>query len=72
MRRSEPSQPPPRPRVMSNVGSMNAVRKEEVDEDVRHMTLREIRNELDYLYKLRQTIHIMKGKVKSGNQRLDL
>ena len=61
---SHPQQQP-RPRVVSNVGSV--AMKEEVDDDVRHLTLREIRNELDHLYKLRQTMQIMKAKVKSGN-----
>lgn len=51
---------------MSNVQSK--AKKEEVDEDVSDLSLGEIRDELDYLYKLRQTIQVMKGKVKSGNQ----
>lgn len=48
------------------------MRKEEVDEEVRHLSLKEVREEIDHLFKLRQALQITKMKIKSTSQKQEL
>lgn len=63
--------------VVSESGSgkkvhTNHMRSEEVDKELQHLTLDEIRDEIDHLYKLRQAFQLTKMKIKSVNQRKEL
>jgi hypothetical protein len=45
------------------------LRKEEIDEELKQLSLREIRDEIDHVFKLRQALQITKLKIKSSNQK---
>lgn len=45
------------------------INAEKIDEELKHLTLDQIREELDHLYKLRQAFKLTKMKIKSSNQR---
>jgi hypothetical protein len=44
-------------------------KEEEIDKELQHLSLEEIRDELDHLYKLRQAFQLTKMKIKNVNQR---
>ncbi len=48
------------------------MKKEEIDEELKHLSLKEIREEIDHLFKLRQALQLTKMKIKSSNQKQEL
>jgi hypothetical protein len=48
------------------------LRKEEVDEELKHLSLKEVREEIDHLFKLRQALQITKMRIKSATQKQEL
>ena len=43
-----------------------------MDGELQHLSLKEVREEIDHLFKLRQAMQITKAKIKSPGQKMEL
>lgn len=65
--------PSPRhPQPLSKKVYASRLSKEEVDEELKHLSLDQLRDEIDHLYKLKQALQLTKMKIKGSNQKLEL